>query len=313
MEYSQMNGFSSGSKLLILLLIFICYTPCYSIQQNSLFFVTGESPCDDDICMIMLKSLDAKNWTTVPLRFGSRDVVKSEKGYLAAGWCRPPLTTTDGVMWHEINLGGDCWNRVSWTNGRYFISGGIGDADDFASLYSTVYGNSFKLIYKEDGVPKISYVVFGNYRYIAVGNGENGSLLSYDGKHWQRLSGYDIGALTFDGREFIAINKQGSVGISTDGFVWKTKHVDASINYLIWVKNTHRYVAVGDNGKILTSQDAKTWIFQDSGTIERLNKVTWAFGLYVAVGEHGTILTSQNGTLWKKQDSYTNYNLIGVA
>lgn len=308
-----MKEFIFESKLIISLLALISYTQCYSFQQSPLFIATGEISCGDNICLIMLRSFNGKNWAQVPLPYGTRDVVRSEKGYLAAGWCLPPLTSSNGITWQEVNLGGDCWNRVSWTNDRYFISGGIGDAEDFSSLYSTVSGNNFKLVLITDEYPKISYVVFGNYRYIAVGDGKDGSLISYDSKHWQRLSGYDIGALTFDGRKFVAINKQGTVGISMDGFIWKTNHVNASINYLIWVKTTNQYVAVGENGTILTSKDAKTWTFQKSGTKERLNKVTWTFGLYLAVGTNGTILTSQNGTVWQKQNSHTKYDLLGVA
>lgn len=308
-----MNRLTLYLKLIIIALFLINYINCHATQP--VFFAAGDKPCGDDICMILLTSSDAENWVSVPLTFGARDVVKGKgKGnYLAAGWCRPPLITSDGVNWKEIDIAGDCWNRVSWTNDKYFISGGIGDADDFASLYSSTNGKNFNLVYIKGEAPKITNVVFGNSSYIAVGDGADGSLISYDGKEWNKLPSYDIGALAFNGKQFVAINKEGTVGISGDDYCWKESHVDAIINYLIWVEANHQYVAVGNDGKILTSQDAKQWTQQDSGVSKHLYKVTWTYGLYLAVGEEGTILTSEDGYTWKKQDSHTDYNLLGVA
>ena len=309
-----MNKFTPHFKIIIILIFFFSGVNCYSTTSKPMvFFAAGETQCDDDVCMLVLTSSDAQNWVPVTLGFGARDVVKGNKGYLAAGWCRSPLINTDGFSWSEVELGGDCWNRVSLANYRYFISGGIGDADDFSSLYSSADGSHFKLVFKKDEAPKITNVVYGNHSYIAVGRGENGSLISYNGTEWNKLPSYDIGALTFDGKQFVAINRQGTVGISGDGYCWEERHVDAKINYLIWIKAKHQYVAVGDAGKILTSHDARHWITEDSSVSTRLNKITWTYGRYVAVGELGTILTSKDGHTWEKQDSHTDFNLIGVA
>lgn len=301
-------------QLKLFLFLFFLFGHTYGYATQPVFFVAGDIGCGDDACMIVLTSKDAENWAPVSLTFGARDVVKGKGKYLAAGWCRSPLTTSNGVTWKEVsNIGGDCWNRVSFANNRYFISGGIGDADDFSSLYSSTDGKSFNLVFIKDEAPKITNVVFGNSSYIAVGDGENGSLISYDGREWNKLPSYDIGALTFDGTKFVAINNQGTVGISGDGYCWEQSHVDASINYLIWVETNHQYVAVGNEGKILTSQDAKHWTQQNSGVSKNLYKITWTYDLYLAVGESGTILTSKDGYIWKKQESHTDYNLLGVA
>jgi len=58
------------------------------------------------------------------------------------------------------------------------------------------------------------------------------------------------------------------------------------------------FVAVGDNGAIITSPDGVSWIARSSGTNNRLNGIAYGNGLYVAVGENARILTSPDGMTW---------------
>ncbi len=55
------------------------------------------------------------------------------------------------------------------------------------------------------------------------------------------------------------------------------------------------FVAVGDNGTILTSPDGVTWTQESSGTTDRLNAVNHGNGIFVAGGDGGAILTSADG------------------
>lgn len=52
------------------------------------------------------------------------------------------------------------------------------------------------------------------------------------------------------------------------------------------------FVAVGEDGTILTSTDGVNWTERTSGTRAWINNVTYGNGTFVAVGDHGTILTS---------------------
>jgi hypothetical protein len=64
------------------------------------------------------------------------------------------------------------------------------------------------------------------------------------------------------------------------------------------------FIAVGDQGRILSSTDAgQTWVQRVSRTTAFLHDVARASGLTVAVGQHGSILTSADGTNWKEQIS----------
>ena len=70
------------------------------------------------------------------------------------------------------------------------------------------------------------------------------------------------------------------------------------------------FVAVGDNGIILTSSDASTWTTGTSGTTDYLKGgVTYINSVFMTVGDNGTILSSTNSTSWNQINSGTTENL----
>src|SRR5690606_33448874 len=73
------------------------------------------------------------------------------------------------------------------------------------------------------------------------------------------------------------------------------------------------WVAVGNNGTILTSPDGTTWTSRNSGTTLNLRDVAYDGNLWVAVGWDGTILTSPNGVTWTNRSIETTLDLVGVA
>jgi photosystem II stability/assembly factor-like uncharacterized protein len=70
------------------------------------------------------------------------------------------------------------------------------------------------------------------------------------------------------------------------------------------------FVAVGDNGIILTSSDASTWTTGTSGTTDYLKGgVTYINSVFMTVGDNGTILSSTDSTSWNQINSGTTENL----
>jgi hypothetical protein len=66
------------------------------------------------------------------------------------------------------------------------------------------------------------------------------------------------------------------------------------------------WVAVGENGTILTSPDTVAWTVRESGVGERLNAVAWGNGVFAAVfetSEGRAILTSEDGDVWTERVS----------
>lgn len=74
-----------------------------------------------------------------------------------------------------------------------------------------------------------------------------------------------------------------------------------------------RYVAVGDHGTIVVSDDGSNWTSVESSTDAMLLDVSYSGGMWVAAGAHGTILSSANGTNWTKQITGTDTLLYGIA
>ncbi len=95
--------------------------------------------------------------------------------------------------------------------------------------------------------------------------------------------------------------------------VWE--QVFSSTNQNLWgvCQGGGKFVAVGENGNIMTSVDGRAWTAQNSTTIRWLLSVTYSpdLKLYVAVGDAGTILSSPDAITWTLRSS-TGARLNGV-
>ncbi|MCD9026340.1 S-layer homology domain-containing protein [Cohnella silvisoli] len=84
----------------------------------------------------------------------------------------------------------------------------------------------------------------------------------------------------------------------------------SNLNSIAYGNDT--FVAVGDNGTILTSADGASWTDRTSGTDKRISGVIYANNIFVAVGQTGTILTSPDGVMWTLRTSGTGNSLNAV-
>lgn len=66
--------------------------------------------------------------------------------------------------------------------------------------------------------------------------------------------------------------------------------------------NNNMYTAVDSNGVLEISTEGFTWNAQDTGISSRLNSIAYGSGILVAVGDKGTILYSKDGVNWIKTD-----------
>jgi photosystem II stability/assembly factor-like uncharacterized protein len=95
---------------------------------------------------------------------------------------------------------------------------------------------------------------------------------------------------------------------------WKAQlaGLPVSLNDVTW--NGERFIAVGDDGLILTSQDGIDWVQQSCGTDADLNAVTSDGPDIVAVGEGGTVLISTDqGENWTLSHREGGINLHAVV
>jgi hypothetical protein len=74
-----------------------------------------------------------------------------------------------------------------------------------------------------------------------------------------------------------------------------------------------QFVAVGDNGTIISSPDGYNWSNRVSGVSVFLHGVAYADGEYAVAGDGGTILVSTNLTSWTQMPAITTNTLLGIA
>jgi len=74
-----------------------------------------------------------------------------------------------------------------------------------------------------------------------------------------------------------------------------------------------QFVAVGDNGTIVSSSDGYHWTNQTSGISTPLRAIAYALGEFAAVGDGGVILVSPNAVNWQQIPPVTTNTLRAVA
>jgi hypothetical protein len=106
----------------------------------------------------------------------------------------------------------------------------------------------------------------------------------------------------------------GTILGSRDGSTWSPRS-SGTTNWLTAVTyGDGRYIAVGDNGCILTSPDGVSWAtVAQSATPARLNNILFAAGIFVAVGEGGAIIASPDGQTWTAASSGVTGWLRGLT
>lgn len=172
--------------------------------------------------------------------------------------------------------------------------------------------------YREQGtVQDLVSTAFGNAAYVTLGGLGQGVLLrSPDAvNNWEftlTSVNYPGTGVAYGNGVFIALFGP-TIRSTTDGrdFTLLTNPSEKGLNDVDY--GGGRFVAVGEEGAIVRSDQGTTWVNVTSPTTTTLNAVTYGGGRYVAVGQQGTVLTSTDGATWTSQTPATTVNLRGVA
>jgi hypothetical protein len=74
-----------------------------------------------------------------------------------------------------------------------------------------------------------------------------------------------------------------------------------------------KFVAVGEDGKIMTSSDGTTWASQTSGNDKDWLGIEFGNNLFVAVGMLGSVMTSPDGITWTLRSAVNDTAFQSVA
>ncbi len=121
--------------------------------------------------------------------------------------------------------------------------------------------------------------------------------------------------LTFLGRVsricFLLIAMEG-LADPLNNWAWRFPHPQGNILEGV-TYGAGQFIAVGDNGTIITSTDGFHWSNQVSGTSVCLRGVAYTNGEYAAVGDNGVILISTNGGNWSQVPAITTNRLRAIS
>lgn len=169
-------------------------------------------------------------------------------------------------------------------------------------------------------------IAFGNNTFVAVGQsgrivrsttGEPGTWSLIPGGTTEGTSTFDgdIYGICYGDNMFIAVGSNGKMARSNaDGSSWTAINAgtdgeadtsgfpeDAIIRSIDF--GNGRWVAVGDGGRVVYSDDGITWTTVGTsrfGRFESIWNVTWGNGFFSVVGQGGTITRSEdNGVTWR--------------
>lgn len=239
-------------------------------------------------------------------------------GWVAVGSNGTILNSPDGVNWSEANSdttetlrGVDFDGSSTWAASGQ--RGTIVRSDDAQNWTQQVSGKS---------EPLWGTVFEGGQWYVTGGSGT--ILTSPGGVTWTSVNGR-YGFTLYD----IAFNQSDLYGIAGDAGYSTT--ILTSPNGTVWTQNPPSpnngeglygitqvggtWVAVGDKGTILTSNDptSRSWDERASSTTVDLRDIVHnGTDLYVVVGREGLILTSPDAVTWTPRISGTPYDLWGV-
>ncbi len=117
----------------------------------------------------------------------------------------------------------------------------------------------------------------------------------------------NLWSVAFAANQWVAVGEQGTILTSPDGTAWTARSSGFPTTWLVAVGyGAGTWTAVGENGLILTSADAITWTPRTSGTTARLNGVAYGGGRWMIVAESGELLTSTDSLAWTKLSPSTD-------
>jgi len=281
--------------------------------QNS-FLAVGEGG-------VILSSDNAKDWVSHPTDplYSLRGVTFAQGKYVMVGangdsqqLSQIILCSDDLVQWtirqfpatHSLS-------QVAYGNGMFMAIGADSSGFAKATILVSSNGLDWNAVVRDD-IFGLKSVAFGNGMFVTAGNG-GGILTTADGTDWQDRS---IGGVlpllgvSWVDNQFLMVGGGRDSPIllsSPDGMSWAERDSAAGDWLYAVAGGGGRYVAVGQDGQIVSSADASTWsnetTYQFGNPLRGwLSAVAFGNGRFVAVGSEW-IVTSTDGKVWTSADT----------
>ncbi|MBL9167910.1 MAG: hypothetical protein JNN07_09235, partial [Verrucomicrobiales bacterium] len=193
--------------------------------------------------------------------------------------------------------------HVAFGNGRFVVPYEVRTSQGLGGCLVSTDGEHWVQSQPvEPPIERVRLLHFSEGRFTA---GFGGKVLhqSEDGLRWRRLSGTALQTtpigLARSGSIWVAVAPSAAILWSNDdGASWSfATHPEArSLSDVAAAEGV--FVAVGEDGKILTSTDGATWTARDSGIVAPLDRVQHERGVWWVFGAKGLVLTSADALTW---------------
>lgn len=268
----------------------------------------------------VFKSNDGISWRkiTLPIKGGLHNVLYAD-GMFVASASGAVLYSADGTKWNVAFKSNYSWAGPVRVKERFFVSG-YNEKTKTTAYMTSKDGKSWSAMkVPVDGLD-IGDITFEDSKYIC--RSYWGHFSSEDGVNWKlikkivRMPNMLNRAAVGDGK---------LVAVGGNHSVWGFVRVDSSgkatynrvddkyppLNDVIWTGK--KFLAVGEQGLIMTSKDGINWTVADSPTKESMYRVIQAKDTYYVTGSNGLIMSSKDLKTWKKHKTNTTYAILSIA
>lgn len=281
-------------------------------------------------------SIDSVDWTVKQLTNTSidvTDIIYTGSKYVITtnNNATPVLISDNGIEWDSTityapisNVSPLSMNGVGYTSGTYIAVGN----NIILSTDLSTWTEVFK--FPNDGLNNtfndVAYVNTGGFNgFVAVGLGQryvtgqatNTAIIYFSVPGYTNWvdnqfnsTVYGLNAIASNGQTIVAVGDNGIIYTSFNALVWnqQTSPVANNLNSIIWDSYNNLFVAVGDNGTIITAPiDGATWTVQTCDTTEDLTSLVYnnVDGEYVAVGFNNTVVrTNDAESAWTNSANF---------
>src|SRR5262245_44846353 len=257
---------------------------------------------------IIFESTDGVEWhrrgVAGPAMLGG--VTYGEAGFVAVGTAGFITRSSDAQSWEQVESGTlEDFFGVAFGNGVYVgvtASGGV-----FASEEGRTWDHVFT------GAAWLWDVVYGHGRFVAVGAGVAlSSKDGRHWLEASRGSIGAMRGVTFGKSRFLATGGPGEVFVSKDGVAWSRAPYPSVEQLWRPTYGQGMYVVVGPAGLINATRNRKRWAAR-SCIVDALYGVAASPERYVAVGTNGVMATSEDAHAWSRLPLVTEHEMRGTA
>jgi len=233
------------------------------------------------------------------------------------------LTSVNGIDWLEPGSGctsaacADGFADLTATEDGLLAAGGVGLCDEAKRLgggtVAETHGGSQWAVAAVD-IDRIRGVAYGGGVYAAVG--EAWAASSPDGHEWELRdvpTAWPLNSVAWGNGSFVAVGDEGALLTSGDGSLWTDQWSTTSADLERVAWDGDRFVAVGEGGTILASADTMNWYLDLTSSTADLYGVAASDEVAVAVGSGGAILTTNDRRYWFAPITGATAELRGVA